>query len=515
VSGRRGAQPDLGGFDPRFLGITLRFGSTEEWQRFRAETYAFAASELAALPADEAFTYVAEMTVAEHELRHFHDFLLSSYGQKLFRWKLQAFFNGHNALKALVRAARERGANCLPIPLARWCRMPDEERHGQVEQWNRGPKRPPDGDVWRPPDVPLLPDDIQISQPLVGKLEEGPDSLRRLLAAAVRAYDQIGYLLQNPSTAKARTPLQPWHVMEVSALLVQMQQIANTHGDVTAYRFVDALPNSGFPVSTVRLMQLLYKPWTDRKTAPATADLAAVVAWTLMGNYELDEWKACPTERIIRLFNHMVQYGPAPSGWPVTEKFKSWSKATGLSEPFEAIRQNVNDNEALVARYQSMMASARGIPGERTVALVLEAAKALHAGSSMMANAFEDGPEDYVYPDRYLHKLDGYARPVIRCEFDGIALRAPKFSSKFRKNWIIEFATEDAQGHRFIRTGVLKAAVPGKEFVKPETGLELYNKVLAIDYAFQPKNRLDWEFGEVARPALWSSIKLFPLHIIG
>src|SRR5262249_2557601 len=157
---------------------------------------------------DEKFALMAEMTVLEHELRHFHDFLLSPYGQMLFRWKLQAWFNGFQALVLLLRAADQSGANCLPIPVARWCRMTEEKRRAQIMQWDRGPKKPPGGGGWRPPEIPFLPDPIQeLPWSGVGRLEEGPDQLRMLLTATVRAYDQIGELLQNPMTAES---LQPW-----------------------------------------------------------------------------------------------------------------------------------------------------------------------------------------------------------------------------------------------------------------------------------------------------------------
>src|SRR5262249_55598348 len=159
--------------------------------------------------------------------------------------------------------------------------------------WDRGPKKPRAGVGWRPPDIPFLPDPIEdLPSSGLALIEEGPGQLRHSLAATIRAYDKIGELLQNPATAKAPTPLQPWHIMEVSALLVQLQEIANTLGEGAVDSFCDGLPQSGFPVSAVRLFQMLDKPWRDRNIAPGAADLAAVVAWALMGNYELDRWKA-------------------------------------------------------------------------------------------------------------------------------------------------------------------------------------------------------------------------------
>jgi hypothetical protein len=512
VSGRRGSPADLGGFDPRFLGITLRFASPEEWGRFRAETYAASVSQLATLPEDEAFTLMAEMTVLQHELRHFHDFLLSPYGQRLFRLKLQAFFNGFQALVLLLRAARQQGANCLPIPLSRWCRMPDDQRRTQIAQWNRGPKKPVDGGGWRPPDVPGLPEAIA---PADLVLTDGRDPLATLLAATVRAYDNIGELLRNPNTAAAVVSLQPWHVMEVSALLVQMQEIANTLGPDAAYRFVDHLPRSGFPDAAVRLFRALDQPWRVRELAPGAADLSAVVAWALMGHYEKDGWQACPTERIERLFDHLLRQGPPPPEWPLRRKFQDWSDATGLSEPFDALRWQVDSNRALVARYQSPASDVPEAQRMGQAAPVLDAAKTLHAATALMRQTFEADPDGYVSPERYLDRLDRYPRPLIRCEFDTLFLTAAKLSPQVRKNWIVVFARTDTQGRRFLRTGVLKGPLPGIKVIDPSAGIKLYAEVLDIDYLFQPHNRLDWEFGEVVHRLLATELGLFPLHITG
>jgi hypothetical protein len=518
VSSRRGAQPDLGGFDPRFFGLTIRFSSSEQWERFCAKTYAFNASQLAAMPVDEAFAFMAEMTVLQHELRHFHDFLLSPYGQMLFRWKLQAYLNGFQALVLLLRGADQEGANCLPTPVARWCRLTEEERRAQIMQWDRGPKRPPGGDGWRPPNIPFLPEPIQdLPSSRTVMLEDGPDQLKMLLIATVRAYDNIGELLQNPTTAKSPMPLQPWHIMEVSALLVQLQEIANTLGERAIDGFYDGLQDSGFPVPAVRLFQTLDKPWRDRNLAPGAGELAAVVTWALMGNYELDRWKACATERIASLFELLTRRGPPPPELPVRQRFRQWADATGLCEPFEAMRRHADSNSALVARYESATASARGkiVLGADSTARVLEASKTLFAATSMMFKVFEEDPEGYVFPDRYLSKLDNYPRPLIRCEFDGVFLKASKLSPKIRKNWIVTFAKEDSQGRRFMRTGVLKVGIPGKEVIKPTAGIKLYTDILAIDYAFQPNNRLDWEFGEVTRQALLAETGLIPIQITG
>src|SRR5687768_6984442 len=99
-------QADYGGFDPKFLGVTVRFEGSRPWNwhtfmmvhssepdKVLAEANAALAKGTA-----EAFDHVSVGTVLNHELRHFHDFLLSPIGNRIFRLRLMALINGVFAL---------------------------------------------------------------------------------------------------------------------------------------------------------------------------------------------------------------------------------------------------------------------------------------------------------------------------------------------------------------------------------------------------------------------------------
>jgi hypothetical protein len=505
-----GIQSDLGGFDPRFLGITVRFNTPDEFDRFNARNYAFTVAQLEAMSDDQAFCYLAEMTVLAHEARHFHDFLLSSYGQTFFRWKLQAYFNGSQALGLLAHGAKSSGANCLPIPITRWARMDQADRTAQIQQWNRGPKKPPGGGNWRPPPVPQQPSQF-INLPKSGAAIplDGPDALPLLLATTIRAYDKASELLNNPDSAKAPTPLQPWHIMEVSALLVQTQEIINIGGDALAGRFLASLETSGFPKSAVRLFQALQSLWHDRRSAPELSDLASIVTWSLMGSYKRDGWRACPTHRIANLFKLLQISGPPPKHQPLKLTFRKWAEATGLSDPIGALKDQVDSNKELIRSYSAAVKR-----GSR-VTTSFRGAQVLHQATSIMLQAFDRDPEQYVSPKRYLTGLNLYPRPAVRCEFDGIRIQVPRMGVRFRKNWLVIFANSDLSRRQFMRTGLLKRDFPGIEVVTLSAAANLYLDILAVDYAFQPTNRLDWEFGEIARPSFAKEFQLTPLQITG
>lgn len=507
----RGIQADLGGFDPRLLGITVRFATHEEFERFRSPNYAFSAADLAKMKDDDAFRHLSEMTVLQHEIRHFHDFLLSPYGQTLFRLKLQAYFNGIQALTLLIDVGKRTSANCLPIPVTRWARMDEASRTSQAGRWSRGPKKAPDGGAWRPPPVPFLPDVTEPPlQPGMKVVPAGAGDLSALLRATLQAYDKIGELCNNPESAKVPMPLQPWHLMEVSALLVQAQEIAGIMGDALGHRFLNMLEESGFPTAAVRVLKVLEAAWTDRGLSPRPPDLAAVVAFGLMGSYATDGWKACPTHRIAALSSHLRAHGPPSPGEALRQTFSAWSVATGLSEPSEAMELQVRSNEALAGRYRESSAS-RG-KGAKLTDTARVGAEALHRASSNMLAEFIRDPEGYVAPARYLENLRRYPQPSIRCEFDGFRLRVEPSDLD---DWLVLFAQENLNGTQFMRTGLLNAGWSDQPVMPPEAASALYCDLLGVDYAFQPSNRLDWEFGEVARPEFRDQIGLTPLQITG
>src|SRR5450755_1996275 len=105
-------QMDFGGFDPSFLGVTIRFGSAGAWNAYQD----LSESELPSIPPDpdEAFERLSIASVLAHETRHFHDFFLSPYSARVFRWRVSALASLMQLMPLLI----EDEANCMPLPLS-------------------------------------------------------------------------------------------------------------------------------------------------------------------------------------------------------------------------------------------------------------------------------------------------------------------------------------------------------------------------------------------------------------
>ena len=120
-------QDDFGGFNPRFGGVTIRIASQGAYDEF----VSFLTSDTLPGDKEEPFGPILMRSVMEHELRHYHDFLLGSYNGMLFRSRLQAVMNGIKAL----RAVKELPGDVFPLPLSKRMTLTAHERDAWLEEW--------------------------------------------------------------------------------------------------------------------------------------------------------------------------------------------------------------------------------------------------------------------------------------------------------------------------------------------------------------------------------------------
>jgi hypothetical protein len=112
-------QLDYGGFDPAFIGVTLRFSSARAWNTFDTFRKTDAPLHVGGLTRDEAFEAISTTTVISHEVRHFHDFLLTPYSARIFKLRIEALVNALQTVTQLF----QHDANCIPTPISTWCHL--------------------------------------------------------------------------------------------------------------------------------------------------------------------------------------------------------------------------------------------------------------------------------------------------------------------------------------------------------------------------------------------------------
>ena len=133
-------QRDFGGFDSKFLGVSVRIESERFFHILDelATTGAIDPSLVSRSEPQQGFEAVSAASVITHEARHFHDFLIAPAGAAILALRLLAYLNAIQFLSAMRDGEIWKTANCLPIPLPRWCMKAPEERDtfmGRVNAW--------------------------------------------------------------------------------------------------------------------------------------------------------------------------------------------------------------------------------------------------------------------------------------------------------------------------------------------------------------------------------------------
>lgn len=317
AGGARGAtgadfyQDDFGGFSPLFPGVTIHIASQAAWDEF----VSFLISD--SLPGDkpEPPGPIFMRSVVEHEIRHYHDFLLGSYNGMLFRSRLEAVLNATEALHRIADLPGE----VLPLPLTRWMTLTAEEREAQLDEWAQFSSGAADGIRPVPVGVPFMTADALL-QPQEAGLHaiDDDDALNTFSTAAVfaaRGYARLQALMHGDDS-RYRDLINPAHIQEVLALTVQLGAILQAQGEQQARIFVDfALNDPGLPAG--KLWRLLLGMSAQRIPGipqyedefgivlAASFQVMAIGTWTLLGAYMREGGAASPAERLKMLMVHL------------------------------------------------------------------------------------------------------------------------------------------------------------------------------------------------------------------
>jgi hypothetical protein len=196
-------QSDFGGYDARFLGLTIHLGSPRSWQLLFAtapQDLDEALVEARAEGPEAFFEALALATVWRHELRHSHDALFSPASSELF-WR--RFMLGFYGMQIATLLGFEGEGQVVPILIPKWLRADEATRASWLEGWREYTGEP-----------------ITVT-PALAAAQADPE-LRAVLRAIVNHSDGLRSLLLGPSSYGQR--IQSQHLFEASALLVQVSR---------------------------------------------------------------------------------------------------------------------------------------------------------------------------------------------------------------------------------------------------------------------------------------------------
>ncbi|MEZ0075406.1 hypothetical protein [Planotetraspora sp. GP83] len=411
----------FGDFDPRFPGISLTVGSPTQWDRLRRYSLGDELpSGLSSLNDAEFLETVSSTTVVAHEMRHFHDFLLSPTGSRLMRTRVLLGLNLIQLLVALRGTGIWDRSDVLPVPLTTWCRWSRAERAEYAAAWSgllEGRRFPFDL-----PRLPPLGDDLvypanqrthtaDVSPAAVADLITIGEGFRR------RLIEQ-----EAPPDGVVSPRLTGGHLGEASAFLVQVQEVYKAFGDEAAQRFFSLILSGGnrYGVALHNIGNAF-----DFSGAPLIADLLAVfTGWILLGDPQTAPGTAHPLVRFALLTAALKEKGPRAffGDGDLLTVFPRWDEWTGQPATLDGLRQSLDRDAGSVA---SLRAGLEHVQSELAdwAETVVDVYERFTTARGLMVRAFLREPWAYLSPASYLHNAEHWVAPLVRVSFaDGVAL---------------------------------------------------------------------------------------------
>jgi hypothetical protein len=414
-------QWDFGGFNPRFLGITQEFDSPEAYEAWQH----YLSTDEPGVQSTQ-FGEMAVKSVLDHEVRHYHDALISPYGAEAFRARLMCLVNAVPAL----RRARDRPGNCVPCPVSRWASLNDHSRLACLAEWNSLPIA---GRPWRPIEVPSVTRaQLAALEPSVLRTDNltADAAFRVNMLAALRAYASLDAL--NSSTRQVDdVEFLSAHFFEIPALAVQIQSILQLRGLIGASKFMHFLLDSLLPYA--RLWQLYFKVGlilarrrhpgrpTSELVFATLPDIMAASTWCLLGSYELDGSAASPPERMETLASHLLATASEARALPSSTGalWDSWDEVT-LTTPWRDSLRALLVYTKRGLRTLEQVVSSSGAEEISELALTLLDRYARHQREAV--ERLLGDPDEFALPHKYIDGAALYPKPLLRVKLNGFAV---------------------------------------------------------------------------------------------
>jgi hypothetical protein len=407
----------FGAFEPRFYGISFLLETPLAFEAFVARSEIFPG---VAGPAPPIFEDTCLRTAIEHEMRHFHDALVSPFSNRILMLRMMAAFNG---LKFFNRGLQS-GANFLPVPVKRWMALNPNERAAWVANVSDLPPRltPP----LRPPPLPHFDgtaDPFANMKPGFVDIGEGDwnAEMQMFANATTGAYMKAANMMRGPLTAVLRTSstfqsypeakkrefeaiYTPRNVFEASALAVQLQAAWTNIGEEAFNALGNHLVTSdlGYAAAFRRIA------WSSAPANnPEVVDpirVSAVAVWCLLGDPKEPDDPAVRLTRLLQLLEN--DRGIAASD-PVAALWDDWDERLKLNGWRTAVKEMRERTARSVTSYAAIQRKA----GEGSAAVFANVLEVYLEDQTRATQLLLNDPDAYVNTHRYVTMTRG-ALPV-------------------------------------------------------------------------------------------------------
>jgi hypothetical protein len=417
----------LGSLDSRFFGIKIAYDSIDDF-KFSTQVYSrdldsskLVEMRLGGLISDR---HLWLTTTVEHELRHYHDSLISAHWLGIQSLRNQAAMNTQSMQAVLARFVGEQGANCLAFPLRKWLQLGTSERKMRVDAWPRD-----EADIiWRPVPLPLYP--LPASPPttfwpdVTDDLRDEAEQLAGLIFVCTMGHDRIDKLNAG-RTAGDWSAFRPSHVYEISALIAQLYAAHVTFDEQAAHDLRRSIQSHGmrdygghFNYVLTFLLACNGIGWSN-----VVHVANSLATWAMLGppdrtedlqgrpRDEREMVMSCPAARLAFALD-VVRARGLPAEAPA-ELFDILDQEAGTTDHRSAMAWV----DTMVETRSRAYAKLAEQTGRRDVIAISKHFEIYKAERGKLRQVLRDDLAAYADPARYMMEIARFPRPVIRIDF--------------------------------------------------------------------------------------------------
>ncbi|MCO8019429.1 hypothetical protein NI456_11230 [Brevundimonas diminuta] len=418
---------NFGGFTPSLPGIDIQFPSVDHLNHFEGAWGRFGRPKLENDGPDR-LGLMCVGTVVEHELRHFHDFLLNR-DLLLSSWLRRRM--SMNALPSIMTMLKSQTFDVIPYPLIEWARLPERsraKRRAELERLFPTDRRR----FWSPP---MLPARIQPPKSAVNQAPrsepEAEQAMRRALQAVredMRTSAPLRAGLDDPAYGKMR--FTPRYAFEVSALNAQLHAVIKTYGMNEGTEFLAMLAGQGtaysrFFIQALQVLTGVSRPNARQGEPIDLPKLSAVAFWIMTGCRD-DGPKGGPATRLAMLMSAASDDWVSifPAGLTVTELVDHFDSMMGCVPFRDSLARTQTEMEWHLAAARQLLESE---PDESKLQLSTVATydSVLSCRRSLVSRIIAQ-PETYIDPYLWMGDLTIWPQCPVHMRFSAGRFGVPR-----------------------------------------------------------------------------------------
>jgi hypothetical protein len=463
----------------RFFGISLQFQSPDEFaswhkwsdnQTVRQLNDRFRDTKELKKGSKELFLF----TTQAHEVRHFHDSLISPIFIELSKLHLSATILALTSLHYV-----SKGRKVLPIPFTSWLDK-DPNSIRELETNYRG----------------LIIREGEMMPPAPGSPE------RSTIELCSKLYGRYAELLSIIDYTQKEGKVSTRDLFEYSAFQVQTEFIKKTLGHATQKRFEKNLRRLS-PEYSERMQNVINRLGIEG-TEENTGFIAATIHWCLNSLWE-GSTLINPSSRFEMIRAYFKKYGIKSSNQSIPEMMEQWSNDLKVKSIKENITESVRMFEEML---QELISNFEFLENEYYEFFV--GVKRKIQALDYMRVRYLDNVSNYVHPIQYRINIEKYVCAPIRVEFFPTRLRVKKEDDK-KPFFINDSRSIPNSSDEQVLSIVLKTTTSGITIMEPFIANYFEHDIALADYLYFVNERHDKLFDLSADRLIEKGLQPFEL----